>query len=163
MYSFDYGDYVLHSELVELKFINMKKEGCIKGLLHLMEKVLISHFCTDAHVQIRALLKKDIRFKDIIHQFDVFHKSMKIHSKLLECANKKGNKVLLEFIPAIRNHFRYSAQHFLDDSHKMVDMWILVLRHLVEEYMWHDGQRAHDPLPQYAPTLDIKSTAMEKI
>lgn len=166
LYSFEYGEYVLHSELVDkretqLKSTNMEKLACMRGLLYLMDRVTISHLVTDAHTQIRAMFKKDGRFKDIVHQFDIFHKSVKIHTKLLECANQRGNSALREFIPSIRNHFWYSAQRCMGDSQRMVDLWVSVLRHLVGEHVWFDGQCEHDVLPEDAPTLDIASSAMD--
>ncbi len=168
MYSFMYTDFVLHSELfdkreTQLKSTNMEKEACIRSLLYLMDHVNISHLCTDAHTQIRAMFKYDARFKNIVHQFDIFHKSVKIHTKLLECANKKGNHVLRDFIAAIRNHFWHSAQCCAGNTEKMVDIWISVLRHLVGEHVWHDGQCDHDPLPPDAPTIDIESPVMEDL
>lgn len=165
LYSFVYNDYVLHAELVDkketqLKSTNMEKEACLRGLLFLLDKIHISNFCTDAHTQIRAMMRHDERFSGIVHQFDIFHKSVKLHTKLLECANKKGNNALREFIPAIRNHFWYCAQQCMGNSQKMIDMWISILRHLTGEHVWHDGQCEHEPLPAETPTLDIESKAM---
>jgi hypothetical protein len=54
--------YLLHYELVDkrevdLKSPNMEKEGCLRGLTCLKDKVKIMDFTTDQHPQIQALVK----------------------------------------------------------------------------------------------------------
>jgi hypothetical protein len=166
LYSFVSNNVVLHTELVDkretkLKSTNMEKEACIRGLSFLSKHVSIARFCTDAHVQIKAMLKSDPRFCNIVHQFDVFHKSVKIHSKLLDCANQKGNSALLEFISSVRNHFWHCAQECKGDGDKMIDMWVSVLRHVIGEHVWQDGQCDHGALSADTKTLDTDSPAME--
>ena len=140
LYSFVAKDLVVYTELVDkretkLKSTNMEKEACLRGLSFLINKLHISHFCTDAHTQIRAIMKHDDRFKEIVHQLDIFHKSVKIHTKLIDCANKRGKTALLDFVTSIRNHFWYCAQVCKGDVDKMTDMWVSVLRHVIGEHL----------------------------
>jgi hypothetical protein len=131
LYSFVYDKYVLHAELIDkretkLKSTNMAKEGCIRGLVYLSNHINISHFCTDAHPQIKWLLSNDPRFSNIIHQFDIFHESVKLNAKLLELANKRGNSALLNWVPNIRN---ISAKIFGTVLKLVMVMWISLLKH----------------------------------
>lgn len=70
-----------------------------------MDRINIVRFCSDGHTQIKALFKSDPRLKTVEHQLDIFHKSVKLHGKLLEAANKRGNSVLHDWTKYIRNFF----------------------------------------------------------
>jgi hypothetical protein len=148
-YSFVHNKFVLHLELVDkreanLKSTNMEKIGFLRGFLFLCDRVKIVKFCSDAHTQIKALFKHDERLASVEHQFDVFHKSVKLHSKLLEAANKRGNSSLHDWTSAIRNHFWFCAQQCNGDADKLVSLWISVLRHVTGQHVWQDGQCEHE-------------------
>jgi hypothetical protein len=168
LYSFVYDKYVLHAELVDkretkLKSTNMEKEACIRGLIYLLKHIKISMFCTDAHPQIKCMLKSDERFCNIVHQFDIFHESVKLNAKLLELGNQRGNSALLNWVPSIRNHFWHCAESCNGDVDKLVEMWISVLRHVIGEHVWHDGQCDHEIADDEDTSkyLDSESAVME--
>lgn len=100
---------------------------------------------------------------DIIHQFDIFHESVKLNAKLLELGNKRGNSALLPWVPAIRNHFWHSAESCHGNVDDLIETWISVLRHVIGQHIWQDGQCNHDidETEDTSKYLDPESPAME--
>ncbi len=66
----------------------MEKVGCERTLKSLKSAVNVSEFITDASSQIIKMSREDPEFKDIVHQLDMWHKSIKIDMKLREVMYK---------------------------------------------------------------------------
>ncbi len=66
----------------------MEKVGCERTLKSLKSTVNVSEFVRETSSQIMKMLREDPEFKDIVHQLDMGHKSIKIDMKLGEVMYK---------------------------------------------------------------------------
>ena len=71
----------------------MEKEGYIRAVVRLDNKIGVRAVSTDRHPQIRTLMATDERFIHIIHQHDPWHLAKNISKALCKCAKKKGRYI----------------------------------------------------------------------
>ncbi|XP_071819789.1 uncharacterized protein [Apostichopus japonicus] len=142
-YSFmdDDSSKILHLEVVDVREVggkspNMERVGFERGLDFLMKEFKICEVVTDAHVQIKALLKNCPKYDGISHQVDVWHGAKNLVKKLSNVANAKENTDLHLWIPAIRNHFWYSAKECGGNDIKIKSIFLSLLHHIVDEHQW---------------------------
>ena len=81
----------------------MEKLGLVKVFNETKdENIKISQLTTDRHVQIKKYMRE--KEKEIDHQFDVWHFSKSIKTKLLNACKKKSCEELKPWIKSICNH-----------------------------------------------------------
>ena len=80
----------------------MEKLGLIKVLDEAKSKLNIKRLTTDRHMQIKKYMRE--HESEIDHQFDVWHFSKSIKTKLLAASKKKSCEVLRPWIKSICNH-----------------------------------------------------------
>ena len=86
----------------------MEKVGLIKVLDDVKEKdKTINQLTTDRHMQIRKYMRENE--ENVDHQFDVWHFSKSIKSKLLKVSNKAACRPLSAWIKSICNHLWWSV------------------------------------------------------
>ena len=68
----------------------MEKEGFIRTVTRLDDKVGLRAVSTDRHIQIRKLMATNERFMHIINQFDPWHLAKNISKNLVKLAKNKG-------------------------------------------------------------------------
>ena len=78
----------------------MEKAGLIKVLNEMRsQNIKISQFTTDRHLQIKKYMRE--KEEGIDHQFDVWHFSKSIKTKLLNASKKKSCEELRQWIKSI--------------------------------------------------------------
>ena len=81
--------YILNMDLVDVreaegKSACMEKLGCKRALNKLKKDLNVAELVTDANSQIIKMIAEDEDFKFILHQLDMWHKSIKLDGKLRE-------------------------------------------------------------------------------
>ncbi|XP_028418400.1 uncharacterized protein LOC114543733 [Dendronephthya gigantea] len=112
---------------------NMERIGFERGLDNLLKStMIIKEVVTDGHLEIGALMKNAAKYKDIVHQRDVWHGAKIIGKKVISAANEKGNEDLSLWIASVRNHFWYSSRNCGSNVDNLKDIWIGILHHVVD-------------------------------
>ena len=138
-FSAKYGTYTLmdasSTEILTFKVVQVTEAGSSVameklGFMHCMDKLLendvpIKTVATDQHPSITAVMgdgpKSEPRYKEIEHQFDVWHMSKAIKKRLRAAAKKKGCEKLELWIQSISNHLWWCASSCDGDSANLVD------------------------------------------
>ena len=115
---------ILHTNSVMVqeasgKSPNMERIAFERGLDFVAKKVKVATVVTDAHSQIRAMMKHTVKYEGIRHQWDVWHGSKNLIKKMSLGGHQKGCRDLLPWVPHIRNHFWFSGQTFGGDAEKL--------------------------------------------
>lgn len=132
---------VLHVEVVDVreaggKSPNMEKLAFEKGMEFLMKQINVEEIVTDGHMQIAALMKNSVKFKDVTHQQDIWHGAKNIAKRVSKVSKKGENRVLQSWIPSIRNHFWYSSQICNGDTTALKACFLGILHHVSDEHEW---------------------------
>ncbi|XP_073669281.1 uncharacterized protein [Paramisgurnus dabryanus] len=126
----------------------MEKQGFIQTVDKLTQEIKVVEFCTDAHVQIAALLNPDKgRYKDlrIHHSLDMWHGAKSLAKKISTAAKMKGQAVLLHWLRDIVNHFWWCCKT-AETFQEFLGLWIGVLHHVCNNHTWETGSCQHDHL-----------------
>ena len=124
--------------VTEVKNSNaMEKAGFIKILSGLKkEGVKVDIVSTDKHTQIRKLMRVDPNFNTIKHQFDPWHIAKSVCKKLHKASKKKAKESLIEWIPAIVNHFWWSVSTCNNDPQLLYENFSSIMFHIVNKHEW---------------------------
>ena len=102
----------------------------------------IKTICTDRHPGIASIMAKE--YKDIEHQFDVWHLSKSVLKRLTAKAKKKECEALLPWIPSIKNHLWWSASTCNRDVALLLEKWRSVGHHVTNRHQWNGSQQYHE-------------------
>ncbi|KAJ8017870.1 hypothetical protein HOLleu_44466 [Holothuria leucospilota] len=69
-------------------------------------------------------------YKDVKHNFDVFHLAKNISSKLRKIAKKKDNEDIECWIESINNHVWWCSRNCEKDPSMLVEMWMSLTHHI---------------------------------
>ncbi|XP_070571980.1 uncharacterized protein [Ptychodera flava] len=118
----------------------------------------VTEFVTDDHFAITSMMQEE-RFRAIQYSKDMWHKAKNIAKKLILESRLKANKVLVPWIPAIRKHFYFAAQHCNGDPDTMREIVHQFLHHIRGEHAWEGGHCTFHPrqLPPAAKRLTYLS------
>ncbi|XP_059912256.1 uncharacterized protein LOC132461222 [Gadus macrocephalus] len=126
----------------------MEKEGFIQTVEKLTHEIKVVEFCTDAHVQIGALLNPDKgRYKElrIHHSLDIWHGAKNLSKKIAIAGKLKGQSILLHWLRDVVNHFWWCCKT-ADTFQQFLALWIGVLHHVCNHHTWETGSCQHDHL-----------------
>nr|XP_033468401.1 uncharacterized protein LOC117247893 isoform X1 [Epinephelus lanceolatus] len=115
--------------------VAMEKEGFIRAMDQLLSEIPLKEMCTDAHVQIKALVDpKRGRYGDrgVIHTLDMWHGVKSLAKKLHAAGQVKGQTEILQWLKDIVNHFW--------------GLWRGVLYHVTGRHEWAFGRCLHEQL-----------------
>lgn len=113
----------------------MEKEGLIKVLNEMKENGLnVKRLTTDRHLQIKKYMREER--KDIDHQFDVWHFSKSIKTKLLNASKKKSCEKLGPWIKSICNHLWWSCATCEDSAELLKEKWTSIIFHIQNKHSW---------------------------
>ncbi|CAB4023037.1 Hypothetical predicted protein [Paramuricea clavata] len=74
------------------KSMNMERVGFERGLDELLTSTMkIEELVTDGHLGISAMMKNSVKYKDIVHQWDVWHGGKNLGKKVIAASKEKGN------------------------------------------------------------------------
>ncbi|XP_052410122.1 uncharacterized protein LOC127956322 [Carassius gibelio] len=144
---------IIHVATVDKRQTNwnsniMEKEGFIQTVDKLTQEIKVVEFCTDAHVQIGALLNPDKgRYKDlrIHHSLDMWHGAKNLCKKIAIAGKVKGQSLLLHWLRDIVNHFLWCCKT-AETFQQFLALWIGVLHHVCNNHTWETGSCQHDHL-----------------
>ncbi|XP_035665525.1 uncharacterized protein LOC118408774 [Branchiostoma floridae] len=128
---------------------SMEKEGLERCLQSLEEDDMnIECLATDRHRGVAAMMRKD--YKDIKHEFDIFHVSKNVTSKLRTKAKKATCKPLGEWMKSVSNHLWHSCKTCLENPELLREKWTSLLNHIANRHRWSGNKLfhkcAHKPL-----------------
>ena len=96
---------------------------------------------TDCHVQIKKHIRE--QEEDIDHQFDVWHFSKSIKTKLLNSSKKKTCKELKPWIKSICNHFWWACAICENDEALLKEKWMSIIFHIQNKHTWTGNTLYH--------------------
>jgi hypothetical protein len=121
----------------------LEKIACEELLNRVTEKLAenspgqsITAFSTDRSTSVRSMMAK--KFPNISHQFDPWHLSKSIKTKLTELGKKKAFKVILPWIRHFTNHLWYAASTCQGSADVLIKKWRSLLHHVRGEHKWRD-------------------------
>ena len=121
----------------------MEKAGLIKVLDDVKsQNVNISQLTTDRHLQIKKYMRE--QEEGIDHQFDVWHFSKSIKTKLLNASKKKNSCELRPWIKSICNHLWWSCATCGQDEVLLKEKWISLLFHIQNKHQWTGHSVYHE-------------------
>ncbi|XP_052694407.1 uncharacterized protein LOC128172674 [Crassostrea angulata] len=106
-------------------------QKALQFLLHHNMKIV--EIVTDAHVQIKALMRKD--YPQIKHSFDIWHGSKNLGKKIIQAGQEKTKKPLLSWAREVVNHFWFCSAT-ANTEEDFIGMWFGVIHHVVNEHEW---------------------------
>ncbi|XP_077371760.1 uncharacterized protein LOC144015549 isoform X2 [Festucalex cinctus] len=128
----------------------MEKEAFIRTLEKLSKEIQISEICTDAHVQIAALLDPEKgKYKNlkIHHSLDMWHGAKNLSKKLAAAAKVKGQSLILVWLKDIINHFWWCCKT-AGTREQFLGLWIGILHHVCNKHSWALGSCQHGHLEE---------------
>ena len=121
----------------------MEKMGLIKALSEAKKKnINIKRLTTDRHIQIKKYMRENE--EDIDHQFDVWHFSKSIKTKLLTASKSKSCKDLQPWIKSICNHLWWSCATCQQDEVLLREKWTSIIFHIQNKHEWTGNQVFHE-------------------
>ncbi|XP_030262348.1 uncharacterized protein LOC115574863 [Sparus aurata] len=121
----------------------MEKEAFVRTVDRLLEEVKLVEVCTDAHVQISALMNKG-KYKDLgmQHSLDMWHGAKNLAKRIHSAAQVKGQSSLIHWLKDIVNHFWWCCKE-ADSYHEFIELWLGLLHHVINEHKWVLGSCQH--------------------
>ncbi|XP_063051991.1 uncharacterized protein LOC134446516 [Engraulis encrasicolus] len=126
----------------------MEKEAFVRTVDTLSKEINLVEFCTDAHVQIAALLNPDKgKYKDlgIHHSLDMWHGAKNLAKKIAAASKVKGQSILLNWLKDITNHFWWCCKT-ADTYAEFLNLWIGITHHVCNVHSWRMGGCQHGPI-----------------
>ncbi|KAL0973543.1 hypothetical protein UPYG_G00205820 [Umbra pygmaea] len=125
----------------------MEKEAFIRTVDQLLTEVNLKEICTDAHVQISALMNQDRgKYKDtgIRHTLDMWHGAKGLAKRINAAGQQSGQGILLLWSKDIVNHFWWCCKQ-AETYKQFLELWCGIL-HVSNEHVWALGKCQHDCL-----------------
>lgn len=122
---------------------NMEKLGLIKVLTELDKKnMTVQQLTTDRHLQIGKYIREER--VDIDHQFDVWHFSKSVKSKLLAIGKKKSCKEIQPWIKSIINHLWWCCATCNENEKLLKEKWLSIVFHIQNKHNWTGHEFYHE-------------------
>lgn len=121
---------------------HMEPEGLKRCLNQIKaEGLKPSAIATDRHVMVTAIMKNE--YKEINHQFDIWHLVKNILKKLMAKAKLKKCEELSPWIRSITNHMWWCAESCGGDAQLLREKWLSVLNHISNRHHWSGSTLFH--------------------
>ncbi|XP_019623411.1 PREDICTED: uncharacterized protein LOC109469344 isoform X2 [Branchiostoma belcheri] len=124
---------------------SMEKEGLDRCLTFLTDPegqdIDVQCVTTDRHRGVGALMKKE--YRDIDHQFDVFHVYKNVKKKLCGKAKLKDCAELTEWTKSICNHLWWCAKTCGGNAECLREKWTSIMNHTTNVHSWSGNQFFH--------------------
>ena len=130
-------------QVTEAKNSNRMEKLAFTRALEDLERncIEVIQVTTDRHVQIRKFMREERR--DISHQFDVWHVSKNIKTKLLAASRKNSCKIIAKWIKSISNHFWWACSTSHGDEGLLREKWTSILFHIQDKHQWTGYSKFH--------------------
>ncbi|XP_073474665.1 uncharacterized protein [Aquarana catesbeiana] len=120
-----------NADLLEKKAFHV----CLQRLR--ASNINIKIVCTDLHMSIRKLMR-DL-YKDITHQFDVWHVANSIGSKIATASKRSNAADLAHWVVPAKKHLWWCAQTCNQNPSLMREQWISIVYHVANKHRWQTG------------------------
>ncbi|XP_026133574.1 uncharacterized protein LOC113112325 isoform X2 [Carassius auratus] len=124
----------------------MEREAFVRTVDTLLNEVKLVEVCTDAHVQISALMNKG-KYKDLglQHSLDMWHGAKNLAKRIHAASQVKGQSSLSSWLKDIVNHFWWCCKT-ADSYQEFLELWLGLLHHVTNEHRWVLGSCQHADL-----------------
>ncbi|CAL9689627.1 unnamed protein product [Knipowitschia caucasica] len=121
----------------------MEREAFVRTVDTLVKEVKLVEVCTDAHVQISALMNKG-KYKDLglKHSLDMWHGAKNLAKRIHAAAQVRGQSSLSRWLKDIVNHFWWCCKT-ADSYLRFLELWLGLLHHVTNEHQWVQGGCQH--------------------
>ncbi|CAK6981148.1 uncharacterized protein LOC119503727, partial [Scomber scombrus] len=136
----------------------MEREAFIQTVEKLHAEVKLVEFCTDAHVQIGALMNPErgkLKDSGIKHSLDMWHDTKNIAKKI---ATLKGNNILLTWLKDIVNHFWWCCKKAVT-AEQFLALWVGIIHHICGSHTWAVGSCHQEYLEDYRHKENIQENS----
>nr|XP_034314958.1 uncharacterized protein LOC109618740 isoform X1 [Crassostrea gigas] len=151
---------ILHMEVgdareVDRRSTRMEKVLIERGLHFLVfqSPIIVWEVTSDASKTVISILKSE-PFQHLHHSLDVWHKTKKLVSTLLDLAKRASYKDLMPWIRPIVNHFWWCCSSAKGKTDKLLKRWMGILFHINNKHIWPGGRCHHSEV--FAPPVDAK-------
>ena len=132
-------DKILDFQLVRVgevaNSVAMEKTGLERSLQYLLNEDLSIHqLATDRHPQITSFMQK--HYPSVAHQYDIWHVSKGVSTKLAKQGKQKACQSLLPWIPSICNHLWWCASFCHGNREILKEKWMSILHHISDVHTW---------------------------
>ncbi|KAM5170491.1 uncharacterized protein ACMZJ9_003387 isoform 1-T2 [Mantella aurantiaca] len=93
--------------------------------------------CTDIHVSIQKLMRS--LYKDIKHQFDVWHVAKSIGSKIATASKRSSATDLAHWVVPAKTHLWWCARTCNQNPLLLRERWISIVYHVANKHKWQMG------------------------
>ncbi|XP_063312682.1 uncharacterized protein LOC134612265 [Pelobates fuscus] len=108
---------------------------CLNKVLD--EGLIVAYLATDRHIGITKIMRDE--YRQINHQFDLWHYCRHLKRKLSRLAKRKTCKPLIPWRKAIINQMWMSSSQCKGNVNLMREQWNSVLLHVVNQHRWDSG------------------------
>ncbi|KAG5283841.1 hypothetical protein AALO_G00046740 [Alosa alosa] len=124
----------------------MEREAFQRTVDTLLNEVKLVEVCTDAHVQISALMNKG-KYKDLglQHSLDMWHGAKNLAKRIYAASQVKGQSSLSSWLKDVVNHFWWCCKT-ADSYQEFLELWLGLLHHVTNEHRWVLGGCQHADL-----------------
>ncbi|XP_035695017.1 uncharacterized protein LOC118428879 isoform X2 [Branchiostoma floridae] len=123
----------------------MEKEGLDRCLAFLTdpdgEDMEVQCLTTDRHRGAGALMRKV--YKEIEHQFDIFHVCKNVKKKIFDKAKGRNCAELLQWLKSICNHLWWAVQTCEGNAELLREKWTSIMNHTANVHHWSGKQLFH--------------------
>ncbi|XP_068111878.1 uncharacterized protein [Hyperolius riggenbachi] len=111
---------------------NFAFEKCMSRMID--NNLDVIYFASDRHVSITKTMQE--KYGHVDHQYDVRHFAKNVCKKLRDASKEKPCASLRPWIDQIIDHFWWSVLSCDNDAEKLVDNWLSVMHHVINEHEW---------------------------
>ena len=120
----------------------MEKTGLIKTMQEVKgKKHKIERLTTNCHLQVKKYMREQEDYID--YQFDVWHFSKSIKTKLLNASKKKTCEELKPWIKSICNHFWWACATCENNEALLKEKWTSIIFHIQNKHTWTGNTLYH--------------------
>ncbi|XP_068097178.1 uncharacterized protein [Hyperolius riggenbachi] len=125
-----------------MSFVSLEKKAFQTTLDRLLcDKLNVRVLCTDRGSSIQKLIRHKYNF--IKHQFDVWHLSKSVASKLAMASRKSCCSELAWWIEPAKNHMWWAASTSCNDAELLKEKWTSIIYHVTDRHKWDDYKIYH--------------------
>ncbi|XP_053545105.1 uncharacterized protein LOC128636062 [Bombina bombina] len=108
---------------------------CVNNIFNDGLKVYL--IATDNHTRIKKVMAEE--YKDIRHQFEIWHYTRNLRRKLILIANKRSNKAITPWISTVLNQLWVASAVCEGDANSLREEWNTITYHVTNQHTWEGG------------------------
>jgi hypothetical protein len=137
---------IVSMQVVQVSEVKNSNQMEVEGLRRCLDQTKadglnLSVLATDRHVMVSSVMKKE--YKDIDHQYDIWHLAKNIIKKLWVRAKVKNCVDLGPWIQSIANHMWWCAATCDGNAQLLKEKWLSILIHIRNCHKWSGTMLFH--------------------